>query len=377
MRFLGKTTFVISTLNQEKIITQLSKKYNLYEINRKDKKTTKLSCDFYKSKSIEKELLSLGVDIEEKRHSGICFWLLKAAKNYAFIAAIFASLIFLFFSNQYILRYEITGTEIISQNEVVQFLKNNETNKKFQIEEKKIEKDLIENFEQISLVSCVIKGQTLIVNIKEKLHPNSIFGDFLPIIADENCKIIDIKLVSGTANIKVGDYVMKGQVLIEPFFVDENGNMKKVEAKASIIAQVYNEGSVCHYDEYIETYRTGKTIVTNQLKLFGLPIYSNGKKIDFEKYEVEIGNVDLSKNMIMPFKLYKNVYYELKERLVKSNFEEVEQQYVEKARKKAFENCNDCDKIIEEYYTTKSMAGVTVVSYCVITEKNIGVYNDC
>jgi sporulation protein YqfD len=245
------------------------------------------------------------------------------------------------------------------------------------IEESKIERDLIENFEQISLVSCTIKGQTLIVNIKEKLHPNSIFGDFLPIIADENCKIVDIYLVSGTANVKTGDYVKKGDVLIEPYFVDENGEKRNVEAKASIKAQVYNEGSSCHYDEYIETYRTGKTIVTNELKLFGLSIYSNNNKVDFEKFDVEVGNVDLSKNMIMPFKLYKNVYYELKDRLVKSSFKEVEKQYVEKARKKAFENCNDCDKIIEEYYTTKEMAGVTVVSYCVITEKEIGVYDDC
>ena len=377
MRFFGKTTFVISTLNQEKIITQLSKKYTLYEIDRKDKKTTKFSCDFYKSKSIEKDLVSLGVEIQGKKHSGVFFWLLKTAKNYALISAVFASLIFTFFSNQYILRYEITGTETIAKNEIIQFLKNSETNKKLLIEESKIERDLIENFEQISLVSCTIKGQTLIVNIKEKLHPNSIFGDFLPIIADENCKIVDIYLVSGTANVKTGDYVKKGDVLIEPYFVDENGEKRNVEAKASIKAQVYNEGSSCHYDEYIETYRTGKTIVTNELKLFGLSIYSNNNKVDFEKFDVEVGNVDLSKNMIMPFKLYKNVYYELKDRLVKSSFKEVEKQYVEKARKKAFENCNDCDKIIEEYYTTKEMAGVTVVSYCVITEKEIGVYDDC
>lgn len=377
MRFFGKTTFVISTLNQEKIITQLSKKYTLYEIDRKDKKTTKFSCDFYKSKSIEKDLVSLGVEIQGKKHSGVCFWLLKMAKNYAIISAVFASLIFTFFSNQYILRYEITGTETIAKNEIIQFLKNSETNKKLLIEESKIERDLIENFEQISLVSCTIKGQTLIVNIKEKLHPNSIFGDFLPIIADENCKIVDIYLVSGTANVKTGDYVKKGDVLIEPYFVDENGEKRKVEAKATITAQVYNEGSSCHYDEYVETYRTGKTIVTNELKLFGLSIYSNNNKVDFEKFDVEVGNVDLSKNMIMPFKLYKNVYYELKDRLVKSSFKEVEKQYVEKARKKAFENCNDCDKIIEEYYTTKEMAGVTVVSYCVITEKEIGVYDDC
>lgn len=376
MRFLGKTKFTINALNQEKLFGNLSKKHNLYEINRMDKKNTSFSCDFFKSRIVEKQLNELGVEIIEKRDFGLYFWLLKVIRNYVLILAVLLGAVFVGILNQYVLRYEVDGLETISKNEVVDFLKNEETNKKPQLDEREIEKHLMAKFQEISLVSCVVKGQTLIVNIKEKLHPNSIFGDFLPIISNENCKIVDIKLVSGTAKVKVGDYVKKGDVLIEPFFVDEENAKRQVEAKATIVAQVYNEAFVNHYDEYVETYRTGKTIINQELKLFGLTIYSNKKNIDFEKYEIENGETDLSKNMIMPFKLYKNVYYEVKQRVVKSDFEKVKEQYVKKAQKKAFENCGECDKIIEEYYTTKEVSGVTVISYCVITEKEVGVYND-
>ena len=377
MKFLGKTRFIINALNQEKLLNRLSKKYALFEVDRMDKMKTSFSCNFFHAKNIEKELNDLSVKIIEKKESGPYFWFLNAIKNYSLIFAILFSAVFFAISNQYVLRYEINGVETISKAEIVEFLKNEETNKKLLIEESKIERDLMKNFQQISLVSCTIKGQTLIVNIKEKLHPNSIFGEFLPIIADENCKIVDIKLISGTANVKVGDYVKKGDVLIEPYFIDETSEKRKVEAKATITAQVYNEACVNHYDEFVETYRKGKMIVSQELKLFGLTIYSTNHNIYFEKYEIENGTTDLSKNMIMPFKLYKNNYYEIKQRVVKSDFEKVKDQYVQKAREKAFENCGECDKIIEEYYTTKEMAGVTVISYCVITEKEVGVYNDC
>ncbi|MDE6583266.1 MAG: sporulation protein YqfD, partial [Clostridia bacterium] len=236
-----------------------------------------------------------------------------------------------------------------------------------------IEIGLVENFEEISFASCIVKGQTIVINIKEKLLPNEMVGDFAPIIAQKDGKITEIELISGTAVVKVGDYVTKGSVLIEPYTIDTSGNLMQVEAKAKIVAEVYNQESVEHYENSVEILRTGKVIEHSEVTLFGLSIYTLKPEMDFEFYETEVQDVNLIENIFLPFKMRKTTYYELEKRTISSNFEEVESEFIEKARTKTLENCKICDTIIDEFYTVRHLAGVDIVNYCIVTLEEIGV----
>ena len=53
--------------------------------------------------------------------------------------------------------------------------------------------------------------------------PDEMLGNFLPIIANKDGKITKIELISGTAVVKVGDFVTKGSVLVEPYTIDTSG----------------------------------------------------------------------------------------------------------------------------------------------------------
>lgn len=110
----------------------------------------------------------------------------------------------------------------------------------------------------------------------------------------------------------------------------------------------------------------------NDITLFGLSIYSFKEDVNFQMYEVEYEDLDLTSNLFLPFKMRKTIYYELEEKIISSDFEDVKEEYIAKAKEKALENCDNYDTIIDEFYTLRHFSGVTIVNYCIITSEQIG-----
>ena len=256
MNVKNQTEFCIHTLNQEKLLNELSKTFTLFEINRLSKNETTFKCSYFEYKNIEKVLKTKEIEIKYIKHQGMASKISKIATSLGLIGAIVVFSIFYFIQSQFVWQYDVQGVDKLPAVEVVSFLKENFSNRKSEINTKNVEVALVDNFEEISFVSCMLKGQTLVVNIKEKLLPDEIYGDFKPIKSHKSGKITKIELISGTVKVKVGDIVRAGDILVEPYTIDTSGVIKKVEAKAKIWADVYNEGSVDHYENFIEINRT-------------------------------------------------------------------------------------------------------------------------
>lgn len=376
MKIKSQTYFSIRGLNQERALSELAKKTNLSHIDRKSKSESSFLCEFSHSKQVKNFLKTQNIEILEQKNYGILPFLMKTITSYGMIGAFLVFSFFLIFQSQFILRYKVYGVSVLSEKSVVSFVKKSFSHRKNKIKTKEIESSLFDKFEEISLVSCAIKGQTLVINIKEKLLPEAVFGDFLPIISQKNCKITQIDLTSGTALVKVGDYVRAGDVLVEPYAIDTDGKRKKVQASAKIFADVYNVGMSEHFEKRVETFRTGRFCEKSDVMLFGLKIYSRAEKNNFKNFEVEVQEKNLSKNNILPFKVKKTFLYETESRTVESKFEDEKEIYLKKSREKALENCKQSDKIKEEYHTIRHLGGVTIVSYCVITQEEVGVLNE-
>lgn len=371
MKIKSQSVFHIKGLNQEKVLNELSKCVSIFEINRENKYETRFKCSFFQQKKVEKILKSNQIEYSVTAE-GICSKMRNLLTAYGLLSAIILSVVLYFFQYQFVLQYSVIGTQTLDKTEIVEFLKDNFSKSKNAIDTEEVEIKLVDKFDEISFASCAIRGQTLVVNIKEKLMPEQMYGDFSALVAQKSGKISKINLISGTAVVEIGDIVKAGDVLVEPYTIDTSGQIRMVEAKAEIVAEVYNEGSVDHYESYIDVSRTGKKVEENVIKLFGLGIYSFKEDVNFAMYEVEYEEIDLSENLFLPLKMYKTIYYELEEKLIESNFDEVKDEFVEKAKQKALEKCSNCDTIIEEFYTLRHLSGVTIVNYCIISEEQIG-----
>jgi len=372
MKIKNVTEFHINTLNQERLLNELCKKVKITRIERLDKQNLCFKCDYSERKFVEKFLKSKNAKIIKIKNEGLFPSIVNMCTSYGVILAVVIFSIFYIIQGQFVWQYDIRGVERVSQMEIMEFVKENFSLNKKDINTKQIESAIDDHFDEISFVSCIIKGQTLILNIKEKLLPDEKYGEFKPILAQKDAKITQINLVSGTLNVKVGQMVEKGDVLVKPFVMDSAGELKAVEASAQIFGEVYNIGEAEHYETIVSVERSGRVCEKNEIKLFGLTIYTFEDDCDFEMYEVEYADVELAENIVLPFKMHRTIIYELKEKTTHSKFEDVKEEYIQKAREKAFAFCENCDNIKEEFYTIRELSGVTIVNYCIVTLENIG-----
>ena len=81
----------------------------------------------------------------------------------------------------------------------------------------------------------------------------------------------------------------------------------------------------------------------NNLKLF-----SKTKPVKFDNYEKVVYNEYIFNNCFLPIKLYKETFYEIKEKVVKHNFEEEKDSLIEKSKQLAYEKVPNDIKILEE-----------------------------
>ncbi len=365
---LGETIFKIKGLNVEKSLNILAKDYPVFEVERIEKNLTKFKVGYRDRKKVKKTLKNLGYEIIEEKNVGFLPFFCKIFGNFGVVFAILLATVLYFIQSSYIWQFEILGQEKLNESEIVAFINNNFSRNKNEIDLSQMENSLYQNFEEISFVSCIIKGQTLVVNIKEKLMPDEIYGDFEAIYSQYDGKVSKINIISGTAVVSVGDYVSVGDVLVEPYYLDSSGVYQPVKAEAEITLEVYHTAETTHFETRLEIVRTGRSQVVDEIQLFGLTIYKNGEEPNFANFEIEEVYEDLTAGNLLPFKLKRTIYYELEEIWINESFENVKNELISSTREKVLENCQNYDKIIDEFYTLNHFTNGTIISYVIVEE---------
>ena len=368
MRFWGYTKFKIKGLNQEKNLNILSKKINVYDVVRIEKNLSTLKVKYHESKKAKKILLELGYEILLEENHGFSPLFFKIFGNISVVSAFVLATILYAIQSPIIWKYQVLGQDKLSAQEIVDFVKENYSSNKLKLSTKQVEGGIYHNFEEISFVSVIIKGQTMVINIKEKLLPEEIYGDFEPIVAEFDGKVKNIELVSGTSCVKIGDYVKKGDILVEPNYIDSFGQEQKVKADAKITLEVYAVGEYTHFEERVEVKRTGRFVIIDEVQLFGLTVYTNKEENTFSMSESEVKFKDISKNLLLPLKLKRTTIYELEKEYITEKYQDAEEKILQKAREKALENSPNYDKIIDEFYTVKHLSGTSTVNYVIVGE---------
>ncbi len=376
-KFKNLTKIRVKGLNQERSISKVCKENKIFNLNRIDKNLSEFEVSSTQIKKVKSQLVSQGLEVEILANKGLLSFFKKFFKNYGVIAGIIISCLLYFLSYNFVWQVKIYGNENIQEKQIVDFVNANFSKFKGNINLEEVEIALKEEFKRISSVSVSLIGQSLVININESFLPSEMEGDFSPIYAQFDCKIIDISLVQGTLNVKKGDIVQKGEILVEPYIIDSQGQKREVKPQAEITAEVWLMGEVNHSESYYQTFRTGKKLVYDQLTLFGLPIYSNGEKNQFKEFECEEWQSPLTKNNILPFILNKKIYYETQTKLIQENFQDVKEQKIQEAKQKALIYFQDCDIIKNEDVNILSNAGISNIEYIITVERKVGVvYED-
>ena len=373
--FKHNKKYKIKGVNLEKCFNNLIKnKIKLKNIIKNQDNTAEFYINYKNDKVLKQNLNKFNITILEEKDFGVQYFFRNLFFRVGLISACIISLIFLFISQMFIFKIEIYGNDKLSKTEIISELEKlgvNSFTPKSSLNLSMLESELLENMPEISLVSIITKGNSLILNLQEKVINDEYqnVGNFEALKATASGRIKSINLKQGTLKVKVGDIVKEGDILVEPYIIDSSGEKRSVKAEAEILAEIWFEARVTHYDSSMKTIKTGNKIVKDNIFFLNLPIYVDKKEVTFTEYEVSKNIINLS-NFLIPIKIERITCEEITTIKEEIPFEDVKDELILEAKNLALEKAKN-NSVVDEYHTVTSNAGVTSISYVIVAEGDI------
>lgn len=254
--------------------------------------------------------------------------------NLGVVLGVFFGIIFGIFASNYTWQINIYGTKELSVNKIITVLENNGVKKgKINLQRsEEIENILLNNYDRIAQVSVIREGTAIIINLSEKLVYNE--QEFNPITAKYNGIITDINVITGTTNVKVGDYVNVGDVLVLPFNINADGSKVNVCPFAEIRGEIFIvQKSEISKTELVLT-PTGKETKVYKYKLKNLNLFSGKNKNSFALFDSYVYNENISD--LLPFNRDVIVYKEMALTEVVYDFDAEKDALIQKNKEKAY-----------------------------------------
>ena len=290
--------------------------------------------------------------------------------NIGVVIGVFIGCIVSVFLSAYTWQIQVFGNENLSKKDIIEVLKENnvQTGKINLQTNEQIEEILLNKYDRIAQVSVIKQGTAIVINISEKLVYNE--TEFKPLVANYSGIVTSVNVVTGIPNVKVGDYVNKGDVLVLPFNINSNGEKVSVKPLAEISAQMFIVAKTeLNKTEQVLT-RTGNSSYEYRYKFFNFNLFSGKNKNSFANFETEVYNENVSD--LLPFSRDVYKFYELKLETITHDFENEKEKLIEKSQNQARLNMPSGELINEE--TTTSIVGDKL--YACTTLTILGTIND-
>lgn len=285
------------------------------------------SKDFKKIRKIAKNT-KCKVKIISKK--GFPIIISKYKKRKIFFAFFILMIFSIFMLTRFIWNIEIVGNENISDIEIIKLLEENKvkvgTLKRKVDAEKLINKIRLER-NDISWIGIDIIGTKLKVSINESdlapetEDPNEICN----IVADKDGEIASILVQNGTARVKTGDFVKKGDILVEGIMEGKYTGIRNVPARAEIFAKILLEKEEKVSLKQEKEAKTGNKEKRVEIKLNKIKINFNKRLSKFEKYDTIIKKkkFKLFSNYYFPIEITETTYFETRSEQIEYTVEEL------------------------------------------------------
>ena len=363
--------FTLRKLNTEKYINTLINKYDIFDIKTNEDKIS-FCVNIKNKKNIKQFFKSRKIEILNISSVGFFSSLFNLSRLGIFVAIFVCCIAWLvssFFVTD-ILIYGANQQNVIAIKKIVSEMFSSNIISKSNINTAEIEQKIISTT-KINTVSCVIKGATLIVNVKEELNTSQYLeGDFSPLISLYDGQITSINVIQGTAVVEVGDIIKLGDVLVEPYIIDASGNKKQVQPIADIVCDVWITAETVVYDEQEVTEKTGNITKNREIYVFGKQIFSQNKQNPYTS-SITSQTSNFISNFLLPIKAVTTTYEETTKILKKIDFEKNKQQYIDKCRQIALLNVREYDIIKDEKQTIIEDNGKHTITYVITISKKV------
>ena len=204
----------------------------------------------------------------------------------------------------------------------------------------------------IAWIGIELKGTNAIVKIvKADEKPEIVDQDeYCNIVSNKSGIITKISAQNGTANVKIGDTVKEGDILINGWLEGKFTGIRYVHAKGEIEAKVWHTKSKKINYNFTQTQETGNIENKYSIKINNFRINFLKRLSKFEIYDtIETENkFKLFSDFYLPISLIKTTNKELKNVQKKYNLEEAKSLGIQELEQELNEEIENKEKIINK-----------------------------
>lgn len=347
----GTIKVKIEGLNSGKIINGLVSEGVFIKNLKEKKKNITFEIDADKELVLKKVCKKFHKNYDILSKNSIVNLVLKLRFCLGFVLAISIVSAFIFSYNLYVFKvnlkvssnqnFDTSGIEaLLKENNIVSGMRKKD------IDINEIQRRII--LSQENVAGCTVKqvgGKLDIVIypgiLKPEKETKNVYSKF-------NAVISKIDIFAGKSNLKVGDIVKVGDLLIE----NDNG------ASGEILGKVYYSDYIIYNENQLKKERTGNQVTKSFIRIFGKNIGKTKKFNDFSNYFEENCVFSISKNTFIPINFVKTTYSEFEYVDEIIEFEKVENELKEQLFNQVIAKVNDKSQIQN-------------ITYSVVKEKNL------
>ena len=354
-------------------------KITIWNLKRKDSVELNLNVRIKEFKEICKIAKKTGCKIKIKNKKGIPFLLHKYKKRKIFFILLILLVLIIGLSSCFVWNVEIkeeNGYELENIREDIEKAGLKSGVFKGKINTKEIINKIRLERKDIAWMGIELKGTNAIVKlVKSDEKPDIIDEDeYCNIISNKEGIITKISVQNGTANVKVGDTVSIGDILVNGWMEGKFTGIRYVHSLAEIEAKVWYTESVKIPYNVTETKYTGNEEEKYGIKFNNFQINFTKKYSKFKIYDtIETENkIKLFSDFYLPISIVKTIYKE-QEKIEKTySVEEAKNIGIKQLEEKLDEKIENKNNIVNKNINTYEQAdGVLVyVTYEVL--ENIG-----
>ena len=341
-----------------------NQKIAIWNIKKKDEAKVYFNIitnDFKNVVKIAKKTQSK-IKIEQKK--GIPFLLNKYKKRKIFFIFLLILIILIMLSSNFVWNVEIieeNGKKIENIEQDIENAGLKIGTLKQKINTKEIINKIRLERHDVAWMGIELKGTNAIIKlVKTKEKPEIVNDDeYCNIVSDKEGIITKINAADGTANVKVGDVVKKGDILINGWMEGKYTGLRYVHAKGEIEAKVWYTKSKTVPLNTTEKQETGNIEEKYKIKINNFQINLSKRVSKFENYDT-IENekkIKIFSNFYLPISIIK---------ITNKEVEEIKKTYtIEEAKNKAI-------KELEEELDNEIENGKNIVNKNINTYENEG-----
>lgn len=230
-----------------------------------------------------------GIRIKIKKRRGRSFVLFRWRKRWGLILGSILFFTTLYYLSTFIWSINITSGKYITPFEIRRDLKRlniKEGMSAASINVYELERKMMERNSNISWIKIRKEAGALVVVVQERQEPPEIKNDNSPciLVASADAEILRVYTTSGTALVKKGDIVKKGQTLVLNKQGKE-GEEYEIRAEGKVYGKTFYEKSKSVSLIEFRSERTGKKIEKFYIDLFGKRIYLKNNEKIYKEYD--------------------------------------------------------------------------------------------